>query len=211
MLTAIRMISGSTPGPSRRARARKNRQPVRCHRGFRRRAYGANDPHHLGYAPGSIASRDSRAEGQRGHWASAARQGHSRPLRPVPEGMGRPAVGPWNWPTMPRLKVFIHLSFSELFDLGDLWHEVPRPQPIDGDDSATRRARYKARLWDEFNYYGLQDSLAERWAQLYGLVQAKSHSSYRRLFASSSIGNGAHEDNHPPCCDHTTLWRRKGR
>jgi hypothetical protein len=87
---------------------------------------------------------------------------------------------------------------------------VPRPQPIDGDDSAARRARYKARLWDEFNYYGLQDSLAERWAQLYGLVQAKSHSS-RRLFASSSIGNGAHEGNHPPCCDHTTLWRCKAR
>jgi hypothetical protein len=122
-----------------------------------------------------------------------------------------PPVGAWNWPTIRKIKLFDHLSFSELFDLGDLWHDVPRPQPIDGDDSAARRARYETNLWKDFYYYGLQASLAERWAQLYGLVHAKSHSSYRCLFGSSSFGNGTQEDNYPPCCDHTTLWRRKGQ
>jgi hypothetical protein len=122
-----------------------------------------------------------------------------------------PPVGPWKWPTTPRLKVFNHLSFSELFDLCALSRNVPRPRWVDGADDAARRARSQARLWEEFYSYGLQDSLADRWAQLYGLVHAKSHFSYRRLFGSCSLGNGTHEDNYPPCCDHTTLWRRKGR
>jgi hypothetical protein len=124
--------------------------------------------------------------------------------------MGRPARRTLELADDATAQVFNHLSFSELFDLGDLWHESRALNRSMATIPPRGAPRYKARLWDEFNYYGLQDSLAERWAQLYGLVQAKSHSS-RRLFASSSIGNGAHEDNHPPCCDHTTLWRRKGR
>jgi hypothetical protein len=118
-------------------------------------------------------------------------------------------VGGWNWPTMPRLKVFDHLSFSELFDLGDLWHDVKHPGSTGGTEAGSRRAWYEERLWEDFYYCGLQASLAKRWAELYGLVHAESHSSYRRLFGSRSLGNGNHEDNYPPGCDHTTLWRRK--
>jgi hypothetical protein len=49
--------------------------------------------------------------------------------------------------------------------------------------------------------------------QRYQLVQAGGYLSYRRLFGKHArVGylDRRHEDDYPPCCDHTTLWRRKG-
>src|ERR1700682_2416333 len=37
--------------------------------------------------------------------------------------------GAWCGPTSPRLKVFDELSFSELFRLTGLWHDIQRPRP----------------------------------------------------------------------------------
>jgi hypothetical protein len=109
-----------------------------------------------------------------------------------------------------RLKILDDLSDLELFRFADLWHDVKLPRP-DGTDADFMEARLQERRWKNFYYGWVQPCLRERWAQLYGLVHAKSHFSYRRLFGSSSIGNGTQEDCYPPSCDHTTLWRRKGQ
>jgi len=110
----------------------------------------------------------------------------------------------------PRLKVLDELSFSELFRLTALWHDVKRPHPPDGDTANARHARYEEKRWQGFHNW-LQECLQERWTQRYGLVQSGGYRSYRRLF-------GKHRSNcvivtaadYPPCCDHTTMWRRKG-
>jgi hypothetical protein len=118
----------------------------------------------------------------------------------------------WGGPTSPRLKVFDELSFSELFRLTGLWHDIKRPRPPDGDDANARHARRQERLWSGF-YDWMQSYLQERWAQQYGLVQAGGALSYRRLHGKHSrVGyrDRRREDDYPPCCDHTTLWRRKG-
>jgi hypothetical protein len=118
--------------------------------------------------------------------------------------------GAWSGPTNPRLKVLDELSFSELFRLTALWHDVPRPRPPDGDDANARHERSFERRWQGFHNW-MQEYLQERWAQQYGLVQAGGYLSYRRLFGKhASKPNIITAADYPPCCDHTTLWRRKG-
>jgi len=119
----------------------------------------------------------------------------------------------WRGPTTPRFKVFDELSFSELFRLNALWHRVKRPHPPDGTDANARHARLQEERWRNFYYYWSQPFLQERWTQQYQLVQAGGYRSYRRLFGKHArVGYRDHrrEDDYPPCCDHTTLWRRKG-
>jgi hypothetical protein len=54
-------------------------------------------------------------------------------------------------PTMPRLKVFDELSFSELFRLNALWHGVERPGPShEADDANARHARLQHKQWENF-------------------------------------------------------------
>jgi hypothetical protein len=119
--------------------------------------------------------------------------------------------GAWSGPTSPRLKVFDELSFSELYRLTGLWHDVKRPRPPDGDDANARHARRQERLWSGF-YDWMQDCLEERWAQQYGLAAAGGYLSYRRLFGKQASKRGIiTAADYPPCCDHTTLWRRKGQ
>ena len=125
--------------------------------------------------------------------------------------LDNPPRGAGSGPTDPRLKVLDELSFSELFRLTALWYDVKRPRPPDGDTANSRHARYEERRWQGFHNW-LQECLQERWTQRYGLVQAGGSLSYRRLF-------GKHTSNwvivtaadYPPCCDHTTMWRRKGQ
>jgi hypothetical protein len=119
--------------------------------------------------------------------------------------------GAWSCRTSPRLKVFDELSFSELFRLTGLWHDVKRPRPPDGDDANARHARRQERLWSGF-YNWMQDYLEERWAQQYRLAAAGGYISYRRLFGKHALKRGIiTAADYPPCCDHTTLWRRKGQ
>jgi hypothetical protein len=116
-------------------------------------------------------------------------------------------------PTPPRFKVFDELSFSELFRLNALWHRVKRPRPPNGADANARHARLQERQWENFYYDWAQPCLQERWTQRYGLVQAGGYLSYRRLLGKHSrVGyrDYRREDDYPPCCDHTTLWRREG-
>ena len=116
-------------------------------------------------------------------------------------------------PAPPRFKVFDELSFSELFRLNALWHRVERPRPANGTDANARHARLQERRWENFYYNWAQPCLQERWTQRNGLVQAGGYLSYRRLFGKHArVGYRDHrrEDDYPPCCDHTTLWRRKG-
>ena len=113
--------------------------------------------------------------------------------------------------TDPRLKVLDQLSFSELFRLTALWYDVKRQRPPDGDTANARHARYEERRWQGF-YNWLQECLQERWTQRYGLVQASGALSYRRLFGKHrSNGVIVTAADYPPCCDHTTMWRRKGQ
>lgn len=119
----------------------------------------------------------------------------------------------WRGPTTPRFKVFDELSFSELFRLNALWHRVERPHPPNGTDPNARHARLQKTRWENFYYYWAQPFLQERWAQRYQLVQAGGYRSYRRLFGKHArVGyrDCRREDDYPPCCDHTTPWRRKG-
>ena len=125
-----------------------------------------------------------------------------------------PPPGARSGPTTRRSKVLDELSFSELFRLAALWHDVKRPHPPDGSDANAQHERYQERLWQGFYYGWMQSYLRGRWAQRYGLVQAGGYLSYRRLLGKHSrVGYRDHryEDDYPPCCDHTTLWRRKGR
>lgn len=118
----------------------------------------------------------------------------------------------WRAPKRRRLKVLDELSFSELFRLSSLWHEVKCPSDETGDDA--RHARDQAKQWQNFYEDWLQPCLEERWAQQYELVQAGGYLSYRRLLGKQArVGYRVykHEDDYPPCCDHTTLWRRSGR
>jgi hypothetical protein len=112
----------------------------------------------------------------------------------------------------PRLKLFDELSFDELFRLNSLWHCVERPLPPNGDDAKARHARLEYDQWQEFYYYWAQPNLAQRWAERYGLVRAGGRRSYRRLFGKHAARTvGATAADYPPCCDHTTLWRREGQ
>jgi hypothetical protein len=116
-------------------------------------------------------------------------------------------------PTNPRFKVFDELSFSELFRLNALWHRVKRPHPPSGTDANARHARLQEKRWENFYYDWAQPFLQERWAQRYQLVQAGGYLSYGRLFGKHArVGyrDQRREDDYPPCCDHTTMWRRKG-
>jgi hypothetical protein len=120
----------------------------------------------------------------------------------------------WSGPTTPRFKVLDELSFSELFRLNALWHRVERPRTPSGTDANARHARRQVNQWQNFYYDWAQPCLQERWAQRYGLVQAGGYLSYRRLFGKHArVGywDCRREDDYPPCCDHTTLWRRRGQ
>jgi hypothetical protein len=120
-------------------------------------------------------------------------------------------ISAWRGPTTPRFKVFDELSFPELFRLNALWYRVKRPHPPNGTDANARHARLQEKRWENFYYDWAQPFLQERWAQRYQLVQAGGSLSYRRLFgkyASDRVVITAND--YPPCCDHTTLWRRKG-
>jgi hypothetical protein len=119
--------------------------------------------------------------------------------------------GAWTGPTTARSKVLDDLSFSELFRLTALWHDVKHAHPPAGDDPNARHLRHQKRLWQGF-YCWMQDDLQEHWTQRYGLVEAGGARSYRRLFgkqASDRVTITAAD--YPPCCDHTTLWRRRGQ
>lgn len=114
--------------------------------------------------------------------------------------------------TAPRPKVLDELSFSELFRLTALGHDVERPRAPHGTDTNARHAQRQEMLWQGF-YNRMQNYLQERWTQQYGLVEAGGYLTYRRLLGKHSrVGYQDHryEDDYPPCCDHTTLWRRKG-
>jgi hypothetical protein len=57
----------------------------------------------------------------------------------------------------------------------------------------------------------MQCSLQQCWAEQYGLTQARGNLSYRRLQGKHASQAGIMTAaKYPPCCDHTTLWRRKG-
>jgi hypothetical protein len=116
-------------------------------------------------------------------------------------------------PSNPRFRVFDELSFPDLFRLNSLWHRVERPRAPDGHDANARHARRQETRWQNFYYDWAQPRLQERWAQRYGVVQAGGYLSYRRLFGKHArVGypDRRREDDYPPRCDHTTLWRRKG-
>ena len=119
----------------------------------------------------------------------------------------------WRGPTTPRLKAFNALTFAELFRLSALWHDVWCPPPSEGTEANARYARNQRRQWENFYYDWLQSHLQERWAQQYGLTESSGYLSYRRsLGKHARIGyrDYKREYDYPPCCYHTTLWRRTG-
>jgi hypothetical protein len=108
-----------------------------------------------------------------------------------------------------KSKILDELSDTELFRFADLWHDVKLPRP-DGTDADSTEGRLQERRWKNFFYDWMQPNLRERWARLYELVSTSRGISYRRLFgkpASNTIF--VSPEDYPPCCDHTTLWRRK--
>jgi hypothetical protein len=115
----------------------------------------------------------------------------------------------WGGPSRPRSKLLDELSDSELFRFADLWHDVKAPcADADADGS---KARLEERRWKSFYYDRMQPYLRERWARLYELVGTSRSISYRRLFGKhASSTSFVTPADYPPCCDHTTLWRRKG-
>jgi hypothetical protein len=118
----------------------------------------------------------------------------------------------WCAATAPLLKIFDELSFSELYRLNARWHYVQSAHSPNGTDANARDARLQQRRWENFYYEWAQPSLQERWAQRYGLVRSGGVRSYRRLFGKHAAKPGyVTAADYPPCCDHTTLWRRKGQ
>jgi hypothetical protein len=115
--------------------------------------------------------------------------------------------GAFSGPTAPRSKVLDELSFSELFRLTALWHDVERPHIADGSDADARHAQRRERPWQGF-YNWMQHYIQERWAQQYGLVEAGGDVSWKRLLGKTNTRTYWNADvDYPPCCDHTTLWR----
>ena len=108
-----------------------------------------------------------------------------RELDNLPRGAG-------SGPTSPRLKVLDELSFSELFRLTALWHDVKRLRPPDGDTANARHARYEERRWQDFtigckNVFRSVGRNGTGWSRLVGRSPTGACSVNTRQTGSSSL------------------------